>query len=151
MLFAHLTLLLTPDWPNPLLSNLLKSSYPRLVAHHDRIRDQLFPDWTVPRIEANPAQSWSDSIRNWSWSASAGSDGPGLEKRKKSETEKRFERGRWIWFASAAVAMVGYLLASGVVKVEFGDEEEEVEVEDEEIEEEILIIDDDEDEDSDDE
>lgn len=147
MLFAHVTLLLTPRWPNPLLANLLRQSYPRIVAHHDRIKALLFPSWDVPRIEAPPGASWLDTVTSW-----------GGEGRTKSAAEKRFERGRWAWFVGAGIAMVGYLLASGVVRVEFGNEQAPSDDEDEDEEEdgdadqedEIIVIEEDEDEDEDD-
>ena len=51
----------------------------------------------------------------------------------KSKKEIEFARGRLLWFAGAAVGMVTYLLASGMVQVQLGpsadDEEEEGEEE----------------------
>lgn len=80
-------------------------------------------------------------IRSWT--------GVSGEKRKKSDAEKRFERGRWAWFATAGIAMVGYLLASGVVRIEFGGDEVEEEEEEEFEEDEILVLADEEDDDED--
>lgn len=105
----------------------------------------MFPDGTdsIQRISPPAAASWIDTLS--SWTAIGGDKG----EKKKSDTEKRFERGRWAWFAGAGVAMVGYLLVSGVVRLEFGDGEESEDGEEDDGDQgEILIV---EDEDSDDE
>jgi hypothetical protein len=57
--------------------------------------------------------------------------------------ERKLARGRWAWYIGAVGSMVGYLLLSGLVKVDFGgaafeeDDEEEEEERIEEIAEEI--------------
>ncbi|OCF31951.1 hypothetical protein I316_06334 [Kwoniella heveanensis BCC8398] len=134
-LFAHLTFVLTPTLPNPLLPNLLRSSYPTLIEHHDRLLSLLFPSgsWssvpTIPRSasQQRKQQSYYDIISSWipyngngRAAASHGNGGVQGKKDGKSAKEKQFERGRWLWFAGATVAMIGYLLASGMVQIEIG-------------------------------
>ncbi|KAK8864682.1 hypothetical protein IAR55_001934 [Kwoniella newhampshirensis] len=146
-LFAQLTFILSPTLPNPLLSDTLRLSYPSLTAHHDRLLAVLFPhsSWSaVPCAPRPPVtqSSYLDSVKSW-WSSQ-----PTDKKVKETKTtkEKQFERGRWLWFAGATVAMISYLLASGMVQVEFGgndgewEAEEEDEDEDEEEEEDEAVV-----------
>ena len=137
-LYAHLALLLTP-LPNPLLADLLRSTYPALVKHHDRIA-ALLPE--PPRIAlSTPTKSWWDL---WPGSASGSSD-PKAKSAKTTKTskDKSFERARWAWFATAGLGMIAYLFASGIVQIDFAGGEEEwkdaSEFEDDEEEEEEII------------
>jgi sorting and assembly machinery component 37 len=132
-LYAHLALLLTP-LPNPLLADLLRSTYPALVRHHDRI-SALLPD--PPRIApSTPSTSWWDMFTS-SPKSKANST--------KTSKDKSFERARWAWFATAGFGMIAYLFASGIVQIEFSEKEEgewkdASEFEDDEEEEEIIEI-----------
>jgi len=59
--------------------------------------------------------------------------------------EKKLKKGRWFWYLGAAGAMIGYLLASGLVQIgtfddeDLEDEENEVEVDSEGVEEVVEI------------
>ena len=53
-------------------------------------------------------------------------------KGKASEAERKFARGRWAFWIGAGAAMVGYLLAAGIVRIELGEEDVEFDDEDEE-------------------
>ncbi|WVW84263.1 hypothetical protein I302_106293 [Kwoniella bestiolae CBS 10118] len=136
-LLAQLTFILSPTLPNPLFPNLIRSEYPALVSHHDRLLSLLFPQsWrSIPRstIPSPPKTSYLESFTSLfssppstSMPATQGSDEE-KENKEKSVQEKRFQRGRWLWFAGATVAMVGYLVGSGMVSIEFvsGDEDED--------------------------
>jgi sorting and assembly machinery component 37 len=132
-LYAHLALLLTP-LPNPLLADLLRSTYPALVRHHDRI-SALLPD--PPRIApSTPSTSWWDMFT---------SSPKSKANTTKTSKDKSFERARWAWFATAGFGMIAYLFASGIVQIEFSEKEEgewkdASEFEDDEEEEEIIEI-----------
>ncbi|WWC62209.1 uncharacterized protein I303_104804 [Kwoniella dejecticola CBS 10117] len=153
-LFAQLTFVLTPTLPNPLLPNLIRTAYPSLLSHHDRLLSLLFSDsWSsAPRTTAPPRseQSYLESITSFISSPFSSSSPPktgnGQKKEKKSDQEKRFERGRWLWFTGATVAMIGYLITSGMIKIEFGsgDDEEDSDTIDEEVatagEEEVIFV-----------
>jgi sorting and assembly machinery component 37 len=134
-LYAHLALLLTP-LPNPLLADLLRSTYPALVNHHDRI-SALLPD--PPRIApSTPSTSWWDMFTSSPKSKSKTTT-------TKTSKDKSFERARWAWFATAGFGMIVYLFASGIVQIEFSEKEEgewkdASEFEDDEEEEEIIEI-----------
>ncbi|WVQ79610.1 hypothetical protein IAT38_001710 [Cryptococcus sp. DSM 104549] len=146
--FSQLTFLLTPTLPNPFLPDFLRASYPSLVAHHDRVLAALFPlGWpSAPRHARAAAQpsSWSETIASWLPGGGAASAPTEKEKEKKgpkTKKEVKFERGRWLWFAGATVAMVTYVFASGMLGFEFGDEdEEEWEVADGEEEREEVVV-----------
>ncbi|WVQ77282.1 hypothetical protein IAR50_006966 [Cryptococcus sp. DSM 104548] len=131
-LFSLLTFLLSPTLPNPFLPSLLRTSYPSLIAHHDRLLTHLSLDWSSfsllrPRIAKSP--TWAETLSSYipgPSSAPKATDKKEKEKEKKEKTskEKSFERGRWLWFAGAAVSMVSYLFWSGIVAYgEFDDEE----------------------------
>ncbi|ODO05059.1 hypothetical protein I350_05672 [Cryptococcus amylolentus CBS 6273] len=139
-LFSLLTFLLTPSLPNPLLPTLLRTTYPSLVTHHDRLLTHLSLDWASfpllrPRIVK--AASWGETLSSFIPGPSASASTPKKTekegKKEKTSKEKSFERGRWLWFAGAAVSMVSYLFWSGIVAYgEFDDEEGEwIEVEEE--------------------
>lgn len=146
-LYAHLAMILTP-LPNPLLAELIRSTYPVLVQLHDRIQ-ALLPEPT--RIEPTPIQSksWWETFSFASSSSPATKANP--KGKGKSASEKRFEMGRWAWFATAGVGMITYLFASGIVSIDFeGDADKEGgdwkdaselddEGEDEEEEDEIIV------------
>ncbi|WWC89005.1 uncharacterized protein L201_003922 [Kwoniella dendrophila CBS 6074] len=157
-LFAQLTFILTPTLPNPLLPNIIRSTYPTMIAHHDRLLSLLFPNsgWNlVPRstVPPPPQKSYLESITSLftiSTASSRNNHGQSSngekEKKGKSAEEKKFERGRWLWFTGATVAMIGYVLTSGLVSIEFGSEskEEEEFVEDVEgeelVQEEVVVL-----------
>lgn len=143
-LFAQLAFVLAPTLPNPLLPNVLRSLYPSLVAHHDRLLERLFPSWsTVPMVMSQtPARiTWGETFASWLPGPSRSQNQPssssstdskdnskgqnGCPSKPKTDKQKAFERGRWLWFAGAAVSMVAYLFVSGVIALEFGDEEED--------------------------
>jgi hypothetical protein len=53
-------------------------------------------------------------------------DGKASEEGKKiSKEELALKRGRWLWYAGAATAMIGYLLGSGIISIEFGGAEDD--------------------------
>ncbi|KLT45388.1 hypothetical protein CC85DRAFT_269159 [Cutaneotrichosporon oleaginosum] len=130
-LFAQLTLVLSVAWPNPLLANLLRDSYPTLVAHHDRVLKKLFPGgWgTISRLAPAPHPTLVESVRLYlpSWLG-----GPSAEGEKKKEakdprdidTQKRLQRGRYLWFLGAGAAFISYILYSGLIEVHFGDDDD---------------------------
>jgi sorting and assembly machinery component 37 len=55
-LFSQLTLVLSTNLPNPLLSNLLRETYPVLVAHHDAVLSAVFPAAGAPCSALLPPQ-----------------------------------------------------------------------------------------------
>lgn len=136
-LYAHLAVILTP-LPNPLLADLVQTTYPVLVQLHDRMKASL-PD--PPRIDPPPrTDTWWDTLTFQSSAAKP-------KTKPKTSSEKKFERGRWAWFAAAGLGMVTYLFASGIVEIDWGgqdvdDEEGEwldaSELEDEEDEEPVV-------------
>lgn len=163
-LYAHLALLLSPVLPNPLLANLLRSTYPALTQHHDRLSHLLFPSadpsdlWSsIPRLPRTEARTWSESLSSLlptGWQGTPSTAKPESGKRKaKSKKEKEFERARWLWFAGAGLGMVTYLFASGIVSIQFGsddDDENEEDTDDEDgdeedNEEEVIVLEVDED------
>ncbi len=61
--------------------------------------------------------------------------GPSAEPEKKPEsddprdvdTKKRLQRGRYMWFLGAGAAFVTYILYSGLIQIQFGDDEDDEE------------------------
>lgn len=104
-----LSLVLSVDLPDPFLPDIIKSCAPNLVAHHKRMSERL--PW------ANMKTTLARDMKT-----------PGhvpAARKAKSEKDRRFENGRWWWFAGVAVAFVGYVLAAGIVAIDFGGEEED--------------------------
>jgi sorting and assembly machinery component 37 len=70
------------------------------------------------------------------WWAGENASNKKAKENKKTSQQKAFERGRMLWFLAAGVGMIGYLLASGIVQIQFGStddlEEEEVDEDEEE-------------------
>ena len=66
----------------------------------------------------------------------------------KSKKERDFERIRWLWFAGAAGGMITYFFASGLVSIDFGEDDGRDEKDGEVVEEVIVVLRDDEDEDT---
>jgi sorting and assembly machinery component 37 len=143
-LYAHLALLLAP-LPNSLLGDLLRSTYPALVQHHDRISALLPTPTRIAAVEST--KSWRDLLPAWS----SGSTSKPKATKPKTSKEKSFERARWAWFATAGVGMITYLFASGILAIELGGSEEEEGSEwkdaselDLEEEEEVIVVEEDE-------
>ncbi|GMK55206.1 hypothetical protein CspeluHIS016_0202620 [Cutaneotrichosporon spelunceum] len=133
VLFAQLTLVLSVNWPNPLMSHLLRESYPTLVAHHDRVLKKLYPgEWSsISRQEPESGPSFVDTVR---LSLPSWLGGPREEKKKPEsddprdiETKKRLKRGRYLWFICAGAAFVSYIIYSGVIQIQFADDEDDEE------------------------
>lgn len=137
-LFSHLTFLFSIDWPNSLLTSLLKESYPSLSQYHDRILRLLYGPggWsTVTPLSPAPKQSLSiwDRIQSL-WSPTPT---PKTPSKPPSALEKKLQRQRWMWYIFSAGAMLTYLFASGLVNIELVKAvEEEDELEDNEDDEE---------------
>ncbi|TYJ52069.1 hypothetical protein B9479_007326 [Cryptococcus floricola] len=147
--------------PNPLLPTLLRTTYPSLIAHHARLLAYLSLDWPSFPLSRRPrnvgGNSWGETLGRFvpgpSSSTSAfTSTTPNKpekekeakkekekkeEKKEKTSKEKSFERGRWLWFAGAAVSMVSYLFWSGIVAYGEFDDDQEGEGEWIEVEEEV--------------
>lgn len=144
-LFAQLALVLDTSLPAPLLCDLLLDEYPTLVSHHERMLEA-FPDgWKgVQRLPAPPAPTlWSTLSGALPWSSASSSsasvpastDGESKskdERRKEAAQLRKFRYARWAWFAGAGLALVTYVLASGLVDISFDDVNEEDEDDEEE-------------------
>jgi sorting and assembly machinery component 37 len=139
-LFANLALVLDPALPDPLLANFIRAELPSLSAHHDRVLASLWPrGWdSVRRVTVGtaPAPSLGERVRSFlpSWAGGPSStasrkasEEPGEQTSK--DAARRLARGRWMWFLAVPFTVVVYLLASGVVEIDFSGEECEEEEE----------------------
>lgn len=121
-LSALLSLVLYLPLPQPLLSALINSSFPRLWTHTALLRRTLWsgsspnpsapnaspvglPRIGAPRHGVNPAGAVVDVVAGW-----VGSEpGRGVERRGNE---------RWVWFtAVAVVGLVGWGLGTGAISV----------------------------------
>lgn len=118
------------SWPNPLLAELLRSTYPTLVAHHDRVLKKLYPSgWSAVERVTEPAKpTFVESVR---LTLPAWLGGPAPETTKpepvsddprEKDVKKRLRKGRYLWFLGATAAFISYILLSGIVEFQFGDE-----------------------------
>ena len=134
-LFANLSLLLDVNLPNALLPNLLKESFPNLVAHHDKLSQRLFgaDGWSSIKstLEVSSTQSttWRETLSGLN-PFDSGSSTP-KSKKEQDPRDAAFVRGRWMWYLGAAAAMVTYVFASGLISIEIGGDEEDEEEEEE--------------------
>ncbi|WFD28916.1 hypothetical protein MNAN1_003932 [Malassezia nana] len=130
-LYSLLAPLVLETWPVDVLPALLASEFPALVQHTHRMQEYLWHGkrgwaWARDASMTPPASTWW-AWPSWpSWPSS----------RSKAPKDARplpptLRWGRMLWIASALIGPVVYLLASGLVVIEFDDEEaeeEEVEV-----------------------
>ncbi len=126
--------MLDTDLPNSLLSDYLKANHPNLVSHQDRLKWLLFgPDsWSI--IQVTPptsSTSWSEYLPSWSsWrKSSEAAEGEKKDDATPKKVENKGKKGRWVWYASAAALMISYVVANGIIKIEFEDEDESEDVE----------------------
>lgn len=140
-LFAHTSLLLVPAYPNRIMADLIRAEFPLLAAHHDALTTHLFPSgWSSITVApssahtsgaSSSASTWGETIRSYLPTSFGGAPATAEEaanakpKPKKSEAERKFARGRWAFWIGAGAAMVGYLLAAGIVRIELGGEDDE--------------------------
>ena len=131
------------------MADLIRAEFPLLAGHHDTLTAHLFPSgWSsIPIASASTVNTgatpnsatWSETFRSYLPTSLGGAPASAEEsakpKPKKSEAERKFARGRWAFWIGAGAAMVGYLLAAGIVRIELGDGDEAEWVEDDEEEE----------------
>lgn len=125
-------MVLSVNWPNPLLAELLRSTYPTLVAHHDRVLKKLYPSgWgAVTRLPEPAKPTFTESVRLSlpAWLGGTAEAKPAEranEDPREKETARRLRKGRYMWFLGAGLAFISYVVYSGLIQIQFGDEEEE--------------------------
>ncbi|WFD34309.1 hypothetical protein MCUN1_001148 [Malassezia cuniculi] len=126
---AHLYAVLAPvlhgpQLPVALLAELLTSEFPRLVEHNERLHQLLWHDrWAFERV-ANPAPSPVPDMRaviseTWKslWTRAPKEAAP--------PAPLSLRIGRAVWITSAIVGAIAWIFASGIVTIEYIDEDDE--------------------------
>lgn len=147
-LYSLLAPLLYATWPIDVLPALLREEFPSLVAHTERMHALLWgkeqrtwafrsdvdiqpPAWTWP--------TWS-SLRESLTPSWLTRSTPSSEATDAKPLAPTLRYGRWLWLATALIGPIVYVLASGLVVIEYEDmdEDDDEEIDDEEIEEEEI-------------
>lgn len=133
-----MTLALDTQLPNQLLGTYLRDNCPELVKHQHRVQKALFPSGWPARLAPPSPPTLLETVRStvegwWPFASPASStDEPvSREDAKKQADERNFKYARWAWFAGASAALVGYVLLSGIVTFDFGEDEWDQELWDE--------------------
>lgn len=136
-LFSQLSLILLPPFPDPLLADLIRSTYPSLQAHTLRVLSLCFPpdhpdSWPFRPLKDAKSSGWSllssslsalPCIAKELWSRSS-KPTVVTEQTKKAHA---FALKRWLYIAGASATFVVYVFASGLVQIGDDDEEDEEE------------------------
>lgn len=133
----------TPALPVQLLTRATLSTFPKLSARLDVLRDRLWPadrstwpSWASAQdVAASPAAlSTSDTPASSSWwpfststtqaqqaaeKASTRPHARSTRPRSSTPEDARLRWGRLLWITSAVVGLVGYTFASGIVSVQW--------------------------------
>ncbi|KAG9102660.1 hypothetical protein FRC06_001493 [Ceratobasidium sp. 370] len=123
---SYILPLLYIPFPNSLLSTELRSSFPELSSHADRVLEYSrkapsAPILPAPTVRSSLATVMSSWRRDMNVFAQEKGKGPAADK------EASLRYGKWIFGLLAGVGSVVYLIATGIVSVNFA-ETDEVEV-----------------------
>ncbi|KAI0038438.1 hypothetical protein FA95DRAFT_1505676 [Auriscalpium vulgare] len=99
VLAAHILLLTTPSFPDPLLSSLVSSSYTTLIAHAHRVLAAAHPPAAVPppSISARDLLPYPSVL----WASIT-------SRTEKTAEEKEFDKMRWRWIGLALLSTIVY-------------------------------------------
>lgn len=123
----------TPSLPMPLLRDLLSAEFPRLVQHTDRMRDTLWggpavaPDhwaWMRDPDLLKPPSLLAMLRRGTSWSPRSLWQRWFKAQSEEAKLPATLRLGRLLWISTALVAPFVWLFVSGIVTIEYVDEDE---------------------------
>ncbi|KAG9106330.1 hypothetical protein FRC07_008868 [Ceratobasidium sp. 392] len=123
---SYMLPLLYIPFPNPLLSTELRTSFPELSSHADRVLEY---SRTEPPARVLPAPTVRSSVASVisSWRKDMNVFAQEKEKGPAADKEASLRYGKWIFGLLAGVGSVVYLFTTGIVSIQLG-ETEEVEV-----------------------
>jgi len=108
LLASRVLLLTAPPFPDPLIGDVLRTSFPTLITHAQLVLKTAFPtrpfsdNYTVLPNERPTLSSLLPPLSMlWERPRHA-------ELKPKLADEVRFERGRWLWFGMAALGTIAY-------------------------------------------
>jgi Glutathione S-transferase, C-terminal domain len=131
VVFAHLALLLYPPLPQAVMASLLRSDFPSLVSHTDRMRATLFPISTGtepssphwPQIRPPTSVPLLVTLKSVSQTLiSSFSDlfpmpSSPFPAKKRSKEEEEFKKRRLWWATGVVVAFTTFALWNGIVSM----------------------------------
>lgn len=103
------------------------------MKHQHRVQKALFPSGWPKRLAPPTPPTFVETIRStvegcWPFgsttTATTTSEPVAPEDERKKAEEQKFKYARWAWFAGASAALIGYVILSGIVTIDFGDDEE---------------------------
>ncbi|QRV85878.1 hypothetical protein RhiJN_13896 [Ceratobasidium sp. AG-Ba] len=124
---SHILPLLYIPFPNTVLSSELRTSFPELASHADRVLEYSRTAPSAPTLPTPTVRSSFSTVIN-SWRRDANVFAQEKEKGPRAEKEASLKYGKWAFALLAGVGSIVYLLATGIVSISMGDVEEEVEV-----------------------
>lgn len=136
-LYSLLAPLLYTELPIDILAGVLRKEFPRLVEHTQRMHAHLWHGergwafervavWPAPRVALPSWPSWA-AIKAWARPARAAPKAP-AEPAPPLPPTLRY--GRWLWAATALLGPVLYIWATGLVQIEYVDEDDDELVDD---------------------
>lgn len=123
---SYILPLLYVPFPSSLLSAELRSSFPELASHADRVLEY---SRTAPPASILPKPTVRSSISTVinSWRKDANVFAQEKEKGPAAEKEASLRYGKWAFALLAGVGSIVYLVATGIVSIT-SSEDEEVEI-----------------------
>lgn len=141
--YGHLSLHIYPTLPRDDLSNQISKRHSNLVGLCERMREQISRSGKPPRppldeedeccrwqIRTLPASLWRSvssfyaAPRSYLWHTFSRSATPKPSKKNQKEktpAEIAFERKRWASVAGGVLAVITYMVANGMIRVDMGD------------------------------
>ena len=110
-------MLLSVEYPDPLVSSVLRDSYPRLVAHCLTIIQAAEASYVPPKVETG----WASSLRHiipWPRAPAKRRLSTALAKTPEAQKEEwRYRLWRWGFFGASVLAAATYLHFAQIVIV----------------------------------
>ncbi|KAG8748329.1 hypothetical protein FRC12_013859 [Ceratobasidium sp. 428] len=120
---SYILPLLYIPFPNLLLSTELRTSFPELSSHADRVLEYSRVAPSAPILPTPTVRSSLGTVVS-SWRRDMNVFAQEKEKGPAADKEASLRYGKWIFGLLAGVGSVVYLLATGIVSVQLGETEE---------------------------
>ncbi|KAF8609984.1 hypothetical protein BDV93DRAFT_482949 [Ceratobasidium sp. AG-I] len=131
ILAAHILPLLYIPFPNLVLAPELRSSFPELASHADRVLEHSQAEPAAPVLSAPTVRSSLSTVFQ-GWRKDMNVFAQEKDKGPAAQKEASMRYGKWVFGLLAGVGSVVYLIATGIVS--FGSsEDEEIEITEEDL------------------
>lgn len=131
LLAAYILPLLYIPFPNPVLAPELRSSFPDLASHADRVLEYSQTEPPAPVLSTSTVRSSLSTVFQ-GWRQDMNVFAQEKEKGPAAEKEASLRYGKWAFGLLAGVGSVIYLIATGIISIRSA-EDEEIEITQEEL------------------